>query len=177
MSLALPNGRGGRAFCPPAEFEEVVEMYAREYGRHATLEYIPPINCWTVEFTLKPDDPRMKGWKQGRLTEEPKEVVYLWRWSKKQNQYVGYKLSELGTTGLREFLEKGNSWGRGQSLVDAVNEQEELRVKGDEKRRLEGRANARDLGMDKRRTELDIPYLGVDIDLKAPTTAPGAEAE
>ena len=178
MSIALLGGHGDiRA---PVEFADAVELYARQHGRHATMKFVrPPVNCWVVEFELKAADPRLKA-AQAQLTETPKEIVYVWReergknWMKDKPRFVGYKLDELGVTGLIAFLEKTNTWGRGEyksheaAAKDQADKAESSRERLAETHRKEAVAR----GMDQRRQALDIPFLPVGVDLNAPTTAP-----
>lgn len=188
MSLALPQRMRVGGIRPPPEFADAAEMYARRTDRHGTLKFIPPpVNCWIVEFTLKPTDPRMKAWQTGQLDSEPKEVIYLWRPSTPRErakdplvQFVGYKLDELGVTGMIQLLERTDTTtGRGEydSLGSAMKDQMDKQVEGQQKIADEAKENAHDRAMDKRRSVLGIPYLGVGIDLKdshktVPTTAP-----
>lgn len=130
----------------------------------------PPVNAWVIEMTLKSTDPRMKLVQAG-LAEEPKEVIYLWReipgTAKDKARFVGYRLEELGVTGVIQFLEKDNSWGRGQyrSLGEAVKHQEEKKEKALEKSEADHRDNAIRRGMEHRRQALGIPFLPVGINL------------
>lgn len=188
MSLMVPRRMLGGGITPPAEFADAAELYARRSGRHGTLKYVPPpVNCWIVELTLKSTDPRMLAWQTGQLDSEPKEVVYLWRPATPKErakepltQFVGYKLDELGVSGMIQLLERTNTMsGRGEykSLEQALKDQTDKRDEGQQKIADEARDNAHDRVMDKRRSVLGIPYLGVGIDLKddsrktAPTTA------
>lgn len=184
----------------PPEFADAVETYARQYGRHATMRFLPfPLNCWVIEFTLKANDPALLAWREGRLKEEPKEVVHLWEFvpakpkgrepvevkqlrqqavkaGTRLDRYVGYKLSDLGVSGVVAFLEKGNTWGRGRyaSHEAAVKEQMDKKAEADVLVAAEAKQNAIDRGMEQRRQALKIPYLGVGIDLKkGPESAPG----
>ena len=183
----------------PPEFAEAVEQYARKNDRHATMRFMPPINCWQIEFTLRASDPALKAWKEGMAKEEPKEIVQLWdyvtsrpqgreplrvtqlrrnamRRGMKLDCYIGYKLMDLGVSGVIQFLEEGNTWGRGQykSHGDAVKEQMDKRAEGEAKIAADAKQNAVERGMDKRRQVLKIPYHGVGIDLqKGPESAPG----
>ena len=177
MSLALPAhlAGGGDQFPPPTEFAEAVEMYARQNGRHGTLKFIQIMNCWIIEFTLRAADPRRLAWKMGAAKEEPKEVVNLWRFDQKQQMYIGYKLDELGISGLLEFLNRGNTSQSAESLSDSVRKQAQSQEDAQEKIKKSKRDDARHRGMLDRRQALGIPILPIGIDLKAPTTAPREE--
>ena len=182
ISLSERSKRRPTAILPPVEFADAVEMYARRHDRNGALRFIPPpVNCWIVAFSLKPNDPRRL------LGDDQEEIVYLWRQPTREERakqngplnYVGYKLDELGVTGLVEFLEKTNTWsGRGQydSLASAMRDQDEKKATAMQKAVDQGRQDAVDDGMQKRRQVLKIPFLPVGINLKksrqGPTTAP-----
>lgn len=170
MIVTLGQRVGG--VTPPPEFAEAVELYARKHERHGTLEFVPPINSWVVKLTPRSADPMAKLFNAG--AEEAVEMVQLWRWDPKQKQYVGYTLDELGVSGLVGFLEKGNTWGRGEvkSHTDALNRHMAGQAKASEKAEADARQNAVDRGMEYRRQILEIPYHTVGVDLAtAPTTA------
>lgn len=186
MGLAIPARlRQGVGACPPpAEFADAVEQYARRSNRHATLKFVPPpVNCWVVELTLRADDPAMLAVQQGKA-EAPTEVVYLWRPSTPREtskagrpHMVGYKLDELGVGKMIELLEMTNTTtGRGQyaSQTDAVRDQQYKQERAMEAAVDKGRQGAREAAEDKRRSINQIPFVGIGIDLKTPTTASGA---
>lgn len=173
---------------PPAEFADAVELYARRTDRHGTLKFIPPpVNCWVVQLSLKGNNPLLGGWQGQKLEEEPCEPVYLWRPSTPKEtakagreHFVGYKLDELGVTGMIALLEQTDTFsGRGQyaSQKDAIRDQANKAESGVAKLVDEARKGAVEVGLDKRRQVFGIPYLGVGIDLKhkAPESAPGDE--
>ena len=176
----------GGGLTPPVEFADAVETYARKYGKHGTMRFVPPpVNVWIVEFELRANDPRRSLWQSQRAKEEPKEVVYLWRDATPQEiarargqwHRVGYKLDELGVSGLVQFLDRTNLFsGRGEygSLTEAVKDQANKQEQGEAKELEDARQGAVEIGMDKRRQLFKIPYLNVGIDLKkTPTTASG----
>lgn len=185
MTLALPT-RMGTDLRAPVEYADAVEMYARKSGRHAKLVFVPPpVNCWVVQFTLKANDPTLAGFQAGKLEDEPNEPVYIWRESNALESYkagrrhfVGYKLDELGVTGLLAFLEKTDTFsGRGQyaSHTEAAKDQLDKGERAREKAESDAREGARQLAEDARRQINKIPFLPVGIDLTTPTTASGAE--
>lgn len=168
---------------PPPEFADAVELYARKTGRHGKLKFVPfPLNCWVVEITRRVDDPMMAA-VQSQRVEEASEPVYLWRDSNPvetakagRQHYVGYKLDELGVTGLIEFLEKTNTLsGRGQynSHAEAARDQAYKGEKAREKIVNDKRENVRDMAEEFRRQINKIPLLGVGIDLQTPESASG----
>lgn len=174
--LLVGQSRPGE-FNAPAAYAEAVELYARKSGRHATMRFQPAINCWTVEFTLRPTDGRLEAFQAGRVMEEPKEVVYLWRFEEPRDRgrpgmYVGFKLEDLGVAEMIAFLEKGNTWGRGdyRSHSQAAKHQWDKQMEARAKIDVAAKLQAVERGMDKRRTTLKIPYLGVGIDLKGGAT-------
>lgn len=185
MSLALPSHLRGEVdqFPPPPEFADAVEAYARKSGRHGTLKFVPVLNCWIVQLTLKATDPALAGFQSGKI-EEPTEPVYLWREptpverSKGAKGFVGYKLDELGITGLVEFLEKTDTFsGRGQyrSHTEAAADQAYKGEKAREKLQNEAREHARDVAEDRRRQINAIPFLPVGIDFTPPKPAASKE--
>ncbi len=126
INASLRAGELNRANDPsniPYEFREAVELYARRSGRHGTIGWNGWTRCNVVEFTLKPDDPRLKAWQEGKLKKEPKETILLHYQPKPGAPYQAINLAELGVSGLVEMLEKANTWsGRGEyrSVVEAV---------------------------------------------------------
>ena len=166
----------------PHEFQEVVELWAREGGRHAKLHFTPG-GTWFVRISLKSDDPRMELYKLGLIEEPVGEDVWLHLPNPhegkvingaKQGPFIPLSLSDLGTSGLREFLERGDTWsGRGEymSLLEQrrkVNESnEDMRRKNRAVQKEENRHEMRQ----SRRRRLKIPFLrpkGGWLNLRAP---------
>lgn len=115
----------------PWEMQDAVQSWGRSKGRPARLAYVPAIKTYVVEIDLKPDDPRLRAFKEGRLGIEPKESVYLHyqpldeSGSPKRGGYVPLNLTDLGVEGLMEILHRGDvTSGRGEfkDFMDAVNE-------------------------------------------------------
>jgi hypothetical protein len=107
----------------PYEFRDAVELWARQYGRHAKIGYNIFMRCPVVEITLKPEDPRMRAWRDGKLRVEPTEAVPLHYQPSEGAPYQPMNLDMLGVSGLIEMLEKANTWtGRGEysSMREAV---------------------------------------------------------
>lgn len=169
---------------PPVEYADAVELYFRKSGRHGRLYWVPAIRTWVIRVSLRPTDPRMKAYREGRLDEEPFEQIELSEWKPEAHRLpdgrqvpggVGYALEELGVSGLISFLEKADLWsGRGEfnSLSEAVRKQREMQKEAQEKATMRLREAARDRALDRRRTFLKIPFLGVGIDLKRPAKTP-----
>lgn len=164
----------GRSASPmaPWEIREEVELYAREHGRTATMELVqaPMFTCWIVKLSLRPNDPRLLAYREGRAAEPETEVVWL------MDHETGkpYDIQQLGAAGVRQFLERGNTFsGRGEfaSVMDAVEktsqQNEERRAAFEQKMREENRYERRQ----DRRKYLKIPQVTVGIDI----TSEGAQ--
>lgn len=180
--------RAGGGISPPAEFADAVEMYARKYGKHATLKFIPPpVNVWAVEMSLGVNDPRNMI-HQKQVGEQPTEIVYLWREATPQEiarnsgrwHRVGYKLDELGVAGITKFLDKTNLFsGRGQysSMSEAMKDQDNKRERAEAKAVSDAREESRHVAMDMRRQILGIPLLPGGIESKQSTTPKSASTK
>jgi hypothetical protein len=122
------------------------------------------LRCPEIQFELKPDDPRLKGWMEGRLKQKPVESVFLHRWNSAKKHYEAISLEQLGVDGLRNLLDKGNLWsGRGEyrNLMDAVraaDEQNQALEKQMENAAVEG---ARLRARDDRRWAMGLPSVSV----------------
>ena len=179
MDARVLNGGYPRA---PYEYQDVVELWARGSGRHAKLHFTPG-GTWFVRISLKNDDPRMELYKLGLVEEPMGEDVWLHLPNpaegkvvngEKQGAFIPLPLADLGTSGLREFLERGDTWsGRGEymSLLEQrrkVNESnEDMRVKNRAFQKEESRNEMRE----SRRRRLKIPFLrpkGGWLNLRAP---------
>lgn len=172
---------GTEAPVAPVEIADEVEMYARESGRHATLHLVPTefrngrvaSATWVARFTLRPDDPRMRLYQEQRIGDPPTEDV--WFHIPKRNAedwnhaYEPLNIVEMGASGVRNFLEKGNTWsGRGEfdSLTDQLRHVRQENDNSRQKNYDDARYQSRKRQVDKRRSRLKIPFLGVGIDLK-----------
>jgi len=180
----------------PTEIADAVELYAREWGRHAKIYCVPILFvhgriervAWVVRMTLRPDDKRLQLYQQGKVEREPTEDVWLVEPNPNEGQpisgapgirepaVVGLKIEELGAGGIREYLQRGNTWsGRGEhaSLEEqarkAKQHNEEMRVAFREEQKVESRHEQ----SDKRRWRFRIPFLPVGIDLKPKKAAQG----
>lgn len=166
----------------PYEYQDVAELWARGSGRHAKLHFAPN-GTWFVRISLKSDDPRMELYKLGLVEEPMGEDVWLHLPNpaegktirgEKQGPFIPLSLDDLGTSGLREFLERGDTWsGRGEymSLLEQrrkVNDSnEDVRVKNRAHQKEENRHEMRQ----SRRSRLKIPFLrpkGGWLNLRAP---------
>lgn len=119
----------------PHEVSDEVELYARESGRTGSLRFVPTLfvngailrGVWVLDFELRPNDTRMQLWRDGKMEKPPVEQVWLWEPNPKAGQeipgtfgqreppMVDLNIHHLGASGVRQFLEQGNSWsGRGE---------------------------------------------------------------
>ncbi len=174
MSQIVRIGRVGKSAVPvaPAEIQDEVELYAREHGRTAHLYFTP--SGWMVRFELRPNDPAMLAFKEGRAPEPPTEDVFIHTNNPKaslpgQPMFIPLDINAMGAAGVREFLEQGNTWSkRGvfssheESLKSAETKNEATKKSIKERGRDAARARARDT----RRSRLKIPFLPVGADLK-----------
>lgn len=156
---------------PPAPIADAVELWARRSSRHAHLLFVVEMQWWEVHLTLRPDDKRLQAYREGRVSEEPKEVVQLIAWDEDAGRYTPIRLEEYGAGGIVSLLEKGDTWsGRGEfaSLQDAVEAAASRARAGRQRVKEQQRQWARDFGDDQRRQVLQIPFHRVGIDLTQP---------
>lgn len=169
----------------PVEFRDAVEMWARNHGRHADLEFIAPIATWQVRLSPMANDPRLELYKQGKVPyEELWECVQLTQPVTAEDRakhpnlkgpYRPMNLSEMGVDGLIALLDKGNMWtkrGEFNSIQEALCAARERQVREQEKMRRTLSETVRDIALDVRRRIHEIPFLRVGIDLTPPTGAP-----
>ena len=185
--LLIPRGSDRRL--APVEYRDAVALYARQHGGGGDIIWMgAPVNCWRVQLTLKPDDPRLKG-KDDEVYEtvdlqqyvhpdpthpayprsDPKLLDKLRRHPRNNRLmpgYVAFELDELGVSGVTEMLERGSLFsGRGEFQ----SAEEAMRVIMDRRRGVlaENRQRQRDetgaLARDVRRRVLKIPFLPVGI--------------
>ena len=153
-------------------------MYAREYGRHAKLHFVP-FGGWFVRFSLRSNDKRLRAYQEGRLAEEPGEDVWLHVQNPRggrrngrgqlEPQFIPLDISQMGAAGVRQFLERGNTWsGRGEfsSIEEALRHSEELNEENRKSFREEQKFNSRKQQRDKRRWRFKIPFIPVGINLR-----------
>lgn len=171
----------------PVSLADEVEHYARASGRSGTLHFIPTSlrgrqvlsGTWVARFTLRPDDKRMQLYQQGLAPEPPLEDVWIHEANPRAGQmnsqtrerepdYIPLDIVLMGTTGLREFLEKGNMWsGRGMfdSPEDELNRSRDRQTESREKLKANARFDAVKKAAETRRWRFKIPFLPVEIDL------------
>jgi hypothetical protein len=159
----------------PWEIREEVEKYAREYGKTGAVEFAVGPNVWLIKLSLRPNDPRMQAWQEGRAEEPPMEVVVLQEPNPafvpggRASPFRALDILQMGPSGVRTFLERGNTFsGRGE--FKSIEESTKVALERDqaarEAFRLEQKAANRDERMAERRSRLKIPFLPVGIDLK-----------
>lgn len=137
LSRGLPSA--------PPDVREEVELYARQHGRTGSVAYVPyPVNAWEARLSLRPNDPAMKAWQEGRAEEPPVETVLFVEPNPKVGQvedvvldgqrirhvhgpYRALDIVQMGASGVRQFLERGNTWsGRGEHRsIDAARQHAE----------------------------------------------------
>ena len=172
----------------PYAIQEEVELWARESGRHAKMHFSPP-GTWFVRISLKSTDSRMELYQMGLAAQPPGEDVFFHTPNPHEGQvingvrqgpYIPISLEHLGTSGVRNFLERGNTWsGRGEylSMVDQIRQVNE----SNEEVRLKSRADQKEASRyeqrDKRRWRFKIPFLPVGIDLRGDKGAKEGAAE
>lgn len=187
MAGILIPGRRVALPVPPADIADEVERYARESGRHASLMPVPQFIdrgtgkdwTWIIKFTAKEHDAALEPYQQGEVEEAPGEMVWLHEPNPRAGQlisgtryrepdYLPLDIEEMGPSGVREFLERGNTWsGRGEyeSHLDAVQDarrtNEEIAQKVREQAKEENRYRQRDV----RRQRWKIPFIGVLRDI------------
>ena len=173
MTIVQPGLRRQRELPrPPWEIAEEVELYARESGRHAKLHFAPG-GGWVARFTLRPSDKRMRIYQELRTGKPPTEDVWFHRPKPggRVGDFIPLDILEMGASGVRQFLERGNMWGRGEyrSLEEQLRQVTEENEEGRLKNRAKAKEANRYMQRDKRRWRFKIPFLPVGINLKAGT--------
>ena len=115
---------------PPHWFVDTVELWAREWGRHASTRWEPAVGCYVTFFSRAPNDPVLAAVQAGKAVDEG-EPFYWHDWSKKPVRrtpfgtlvpgYIPADIEGMGESGVRERLDRANMWsGRGdyRSLDD-----------------------------------------------------------
>lgn len=175
---------------PPVEYADEVELWARLSGRHATLEFRPTLikegrveaGCWVVCISLKSDDRRLDLYRRGLVATPPTEDVWLHvPDNTSATGYRAYDLGQLGTSGLRAFLERGDTWsGRGEfrSLDEQARDAMEANRRMVEHHRAFEKEENRHEQREKRRWHLGIPLVpGAEFSKVAdPTPTSGLES-
>lgn len=125
------------------------------------------MNCAVVELDLKPDDPRLKAYQDGRLRHKPTEIVPLQR--REGSHLVGIPLGEVGVDYVIALLDKGNLWsGRGEytGLLSAVRAAEDHNQRLEEQMQGAMVENARLRAREDWRFYKGDPQVAVPADLE-----------
>lgn len=152
----------------PVEIQDEVERYAREYGRTATLHFVPT-GGWMARFSLRCNDPRMQLAQQGLTPTPPSEDVWFHVPDSRPGRagsYIPLDIYLLGVQGVRAFLDRGNTWsGRGEfaSLPAAVEHARATDEANTAKHRAEQKETNRYEQRESRRWRFKIPFLPVGI--------------
>ena len=165
------------------EVDEEIVAYFAEYGRTVKTEFIPHLNCWVAMVSLRTNDPTLEAWQQGRTEREPTEDVIFHEpnplagqivQGRRQPPFVALDLNSMGRLGVREFLERGNTFsGTGEfaSIAEAARASDERGTAGQEKIRRDAKNDAVDMAMEVRRQVEKIPFHRVGIDLSRENAA------
>lgn len=178
----------------PVDIQDAVELYARDHGRTATLHFIPTLigqggrplrGAWVARFSLRCNDKRMILYRDGHASEPPMEDVWFHLPNPKAGQpiaglldtrepdFVAIDIAQLGASGVRAFLEKGNTWsGRGEfaSVEDQLMKTREANAAVRARFRAEQKEANRLEQREKRRWWFKIPFLPVQVDLRSGVT-------
>lgn len=134
--MLVTVGRRQGAPATPAWFSDTVELWARTWGRNATTRWEPAMGCFVTFFSRRPTDPVLQAVQEGRRDDEG-EPHYWHEWKEGVRQHplsgkmvggwVATDIEQLGESGVRERLDRGNLWsGRGEhASLEAVAEAQE----------------------------------------------------
>jgi hypothetical protein len=157
----------------PFDVAEEVELFARQWGRHARMEWSVHLNAPVIHFSMPKDSKLWKMWQEGELDREPTESVPLIERDPNTGRIGPINLADYGASGVRELLEKSNVWsGRGKhkNLLNAIRENMDRNAKNREEMRKKANEIGREIGWLSRRSALELPQSQVLIDLKSPPT-------
>lgn len=177
----------------PVEIQDEVELYARESGRTATLHFIPTElangtairGTWMARFSLRSNDKRLILYQQGMASEPPTEDVWFHEqnpdegnlipgsYGRREGSYRALDILQMGASGIRTFLERGNMWsGRGEfkSLEEQAEKAKTANKEMREKHRQDQKETSRYEQRDKRRSRWKIPFLPVGVQLTRQAT-------
>lgn len=166
---------GGVVF--PAALRDAVEHWARQHGTHGRIVWNPTLRCAEVQLDLKPDDPRMKAYREGRWPVPPVDSVFLHRQSMQKQpdgsmratgHYIGIPPAELGVEFVVRWLDEGNllsGRGRHASLDAACKAADRRNAEVGEKIKEVAVENARLRARDERRRVAGNPLVAVPDNL------------
>jgi hypothetical protein len=150
----------------PYELQDEVELWARQYDRHAKLHFIP-VGGFFCRITLRSDDPRMRAYQEGMVPDPPGEDV----WFNEGDGHGGVRcldIREMGVTGIKAYLEKGNTWsGRGEydSIVEQQKKVSEANAEAKIRRRAFAKEENRKEQASKRKWRLGEAVVNVITDI------------
>lgn len=150
----------------PVDVEEAIILWFRAWGRGARVEWSEPLGCFVIHASRKSDDPVMRLWQEGKLAEEPTEVIYLHEPNPRGPGFVAIDPGMLGPAGVRTWLDERNLWsGRGEfrSIQDAVERVTEANDRL-EAERMNGE-RGREAAWLVRRKALQLPLISVPKDI------------
>lgn len=161
--MLLTLGRQERTI-PPDVRDEII-LWFREQGRMASVVWNDVMRCAEIRVRFKDDDPRMGAFRSGRtrLDYDP-----VWLHHETKDGLVGYNLSEMGASGVRNLLDQGNLHsGRGEyrdlyesiKATHARNERTQAEIKKAAMEAVKERSHL------KRRAILQLPQVPVGINL------------
>lgn len=179
---------------PPPEIATEVELWARQRGRSARMQWVPTLlfgttavrHVWVIHLELRPNDPKMLAFKEGRAEKPPTEQVWLHvpnldkdgrslegkeipnTMGLREPKMIGVDINALGAAGVREFLERDDTWsGRGEhgSLMESLQATREHNADVRRKVKAEAREENRQALKEERRRWLGIPQIVAGISL------------
>ena len=150
----------------PWELQDEVELWARKSGRHAKLHFIP-VGGFFVRVTLRSSDPRMKAYQEGLVPDPPGEDTWFHE-PLPGGEYKCLDIREMGVSGIKEFLEKGDTWsGRGEydSIVDQQKKVSEANAEQRGKLKAFEKEESRKEQSSKRKWRIGEAFVGVLTDI------------
>lgn len=178
MSRVITFGRRSAAPDAPYDIADECEQWARQSGRTGTLHFVPTLmhgdrivsGTWMLRLSLRPNDKRMQLYQQGMAPEPPTENVWFHRSptadeiskGAKPDALIPLDIQQMGASGVREFLERGDTWsGRGQyaSIQDEMRKKDAANEAAQERQVESLRDRARQRAKDMRRQILKIPFI------------------
>lgn len=185
MSPQLTIGRDGLPECP-YEIREVVEQYARQHGRTASVHFVPTAG-WMARLELKPNDERVRLYQEGRAAAPPTEDVWFHEPNPLEGQVIPgtygkgrespfrpIDIIAQGPSWVRAFLDRGNMFsGRGEtgtkSLEQVAKDTMEKDAENTRRFREAMRDENRQEVRSRRRDIQGVPVVSPGIDLKGST--------
>lgn len=159
MELVLTLG--GRRETPiPPDISEAVEMWARQRGRHARMEWNPHLGCAAIHFRAAGIS---EGFADGPVIHADRtESVALHEWDPTRGHYVPLNLAEYGAQGIVALLEKADTYsGRGEhnSLQESIEAVQRRNAALRESQLKAGEEAGREMAWLHRRSVLGTPVV------------------